>query len=51
MTDNDYKVVQLFLESVRQSYREALKNCDNKDEFRYLAQDNLSLFSPWMNNP
>lgn len=49
MTDKDYDAVNKFLEKVREAFREFNSNCDNPEEAKYLAQDGLSLFSPWMN--
>lgn len=49
MTDRDYDAVQNFHEKVRQAYREFLEEAEDPEEAVYLAQDGLSLFSPWMN--
>jgi hypothetical protein len=50
MTDKDHQTINVFMEKVRDAYRQLLREAENPDEAKVLAQDKLSLFSPWMNN-
>lgn len=50
--DELYEAKQRFLTKVREAFRHeraAIKDDDDFETFRYMAQDDLSLFSPWMN--
>lgn len=46
----DHEHVQVFLSEVREAYRKMIKAAHDKESVRYQAQDNLSLFSPYMNS-